>query len=175
MDASIDRPPLPEPGSELADPKQLFVLYLDYYRSVVAAKLSGLSDDQLREPRLPSGWSALELLKHLAFMERRWLVWGFAGERVDEPWGDDREGRWHVDDDESVDDLLAALHAGGERTRAVVGAADLADLAAVGGRFGPDQPPPTLAWILFHVLQEYARHAGHLDVVRELTDGAVGE
>ncbi len=168
-------PPLPEPGKELADPKLLFVRYLDYYRSVIAAKLSGLSDDQLRESRLPSGWSALELLKHLVFMERRWLVWGFAGEQVDEPWGDDRDGHWHVDQGETVDELLAALRTGGERTSALVTAADLADVAAMGGRFEPGRPPPTLAWILFHVLQEYARHAGHLDVVRELTDGAVGE
>ena len=52
----------------------------------------------------------------------------------------------------------------------------IAERGAVGGRFADDgTPPPTLAWICFHVLQEYARHAGHLDVVRELADGATGE
>jgi hypothetical protein len=53
--------------------------------------------------------------------------------------------------------------------------AELTDVAAVGGRFADGDRRPTLAWVLFHVLQEYARHAGHLDIVRELLDGATGE
>lgn len=168
-------PDFPEPRGDIADTKNLFLLYLDYYRSVVGAKLAGLSDDELRASRLPSGWSPLELLKHLVFMERRWLRWGFAAEDVDRPWGDDRDGRWYVGRDETVEELLDALRRGGQRTRAIVEAAELTDLGAVGGRFGPDQPAATLVWILFHVLQEYARHAGHLDIARELTDGSVGE
>ena len=52
--------------------------------------------------------------------------------------------------------------------------ADPATLGAAGGRFGADDRP-TLNWILFHVLQEYARHTGHLDVARELIDGVTGE
>jgi hypothetical protein len=166
----------PEPASTTADPKPLFLDYLDYYRATVEAKLTGLSDAELRHSRLPSGWTPIELLKHLVFMEQRWLVWGFAAEPVGAPWGDNGpDGRWHVGDDESVEELLAALRRGGARTRAIVEAADLATLGGVGGRFGPEQEPPTLVWILFHVLQEYARHAGHLDIVRELADGHVGE
>jgi uncharacterized damage-inducible protein DinB len=142
----------------------------------VARKVDGLSDAELRSTRLPSGWTPLELVKHLVYMERRWLQWGFAGVPVEEPWGDrGSDGRWAVAADESLADLLADLHAGGRRTRQIVEAASLPDLAATGGRFGGDEPPRTLAWILFHVLQEYARHAGHLDIVRELADGSVGE
>jgi hypothetical protein len=79
--------------------------------------------------------------------------------------------------DRRLADLVAALHAGGARTREIVTAAALADVAPTGGRFRPDDPvaPPSLAWILFHVLQEYARHAGHLDVVREMADGSTGD
>jgi hypothetical protein len=165
-----------EPDRQLGDSKELLLGYLDYYRSAVARKVHGLAEDDLRGTRLPSGWSPLEMLKHLVYMERRWLEWGVAGRPVDEPWGDrGPDGRWAVDADESVDDLIARLHAGGERTRQIVETASLADLAATGGRFGDDESPPTLGWILFHVLQEYARHAGHLDVVRELIDGSVGE
>ena len=69
----------------------------------------------------------------------------------------------------------AALRAGGERTRVIASAAALSDLGKLGGRFSAENPPPTLAWILHHVLQEYARHVGHLDIARELIDGAVGE
>jgi hypothetical protein len=167
---------LPEPDGQLGDAKQLLLGYLDYYRSVVARKVDGLSDAELRSTRLPSGWTPLELVKHLVYMERRWLQWGFAGVPVEEPWGDrGSDGRWAVAADESLADLLADLHAGGRRTRQIVEAASLPDLAATGGRFGGDEPPRTLAWILFHVLQEYARHAGHLDIVRELADGSVGE
>lgn len=166
----------PEPRSTTSDPRRLFLDYLDYYRAAVESKLVGLSDGELRSSRLPSGWSPIELLKHLVYMEQRWLVWGFAAEPVAAPWGDDGPtGRWHVADDESLQQLIAALHRGGVRTRAIVESADLADVGSVGGRFGPDATPPTLIWILFHVLQEYARHAGHLDIVRELADGAVGE
>jgi hypothetical protein len=165
---------LPDP-SPASDARFLLLEYLDFYRATVADKLDGLSERELRTSRLPSGWSPLELLRHLVFMERRWLVWGFLGEQVDEPWGDDREGRWHVPDDESPEHLLRLLRDGGVRTRRIVEGHDLADSAAVGGRFAEDPPPPSLMGILFHVLQEYARHAGHLDIARELADGTVGE
>nr|WP_238350704.1 DinB family protein [Kribbella shirazensis] len=151
--------------------------YLDRYRGIIEAKLTGLSDTDLRSSRLPSGWAPLELLKHLVFMERRWLRWGFTAEQVDHPWGDsadDPGGRWTLEPGETLESLLAQLHAGGEFTRQVVSGADPAEVAPAGGRFGTDDRP-TLNWILFHVLEEYARHAGHLDVARELVDGATGE
>ena len=67
--------------------------------------------------------------------------------------------------------------AAGARTRVIAAGAGLADIAAAGGRFSEDdsRPRPTLAWILVYVLQEYTRHAGHLDIARELADGATGE
>jgi hypothetical protein len=166
-----------EPRLDSPDPAAQFVAYLDYYRSAVERKLDGLTDEQLRSSTLPSGWTPLELLTHLVHMERRWFVWGFHGEQVDEPWGDhadgEPEGRWQVPDGASPAGLLAALHGGGERTTQILASHDLAERGAVGGRFRSD--PPTLMWICFHVLQEYARHAGHLDVARELLDGTVGE
>jgi Protein of unknown function (DUF664) len=164
----------PEPGSS-TDVRALFLRYLDFYRQTVDEKLRGLAPTELRSSRLPSGWSPIELVKHLAFMERRWLVWGYLGEDVDSPWGDAEDHRWHVADDETLDQLLAALHEGGTRTRQIVDTADLSTSAALGGRFVRDGEQPSLVWILFHVLQEYARHAGHLDIVRELADGSTGE
>jgi hypothetical protein len=166
-----------KPARDVADTIELHLQYLDRYREIIEKKLTGLSDAELRGSRLPSGWSPLELLKHLVFMERRWLRWGFTAEQVEHPWGDsgdDPDGRWAVTAEDSLESLLAQLHAGGEFTRQVVNGADPATVAAAGGRFGPDDRP-TLNWILFHVLQEYARHAGHLDVARELVDGATGE
>jgi uncharacterized damage-inducible protein DinB len=165
-----------EPSDSVSDPAELLVGYLDYYRSVVLRKVDGLSEQELRASRVPSGWTPLELLKHLAYVELRWLRWGFAAQDVDEPWGDQGpDDRWQVRDDESAGDVREFFLAQCESSRRIVAAAQLSDVAAGGGRFDSQDPPPTLSWILFHVLQEYARHAGQLDVVRELADGSVGE
>lgn len=63
---------------------------------------------------LQSDWTPLELVKHLTHVERRWLVWGFEGQPVAEPWGDSQDGRWYVSDKEDVADLVCALSAQGE-------------------------------------------------------------
>jgi len=165
-----------KPDRHLADPKELLLGFLDYYRSVIIGKVEGLTDAELRASHLPSGWTPLELLKHLAYMERRWLRWGFRAEPVPDPRGDeDQSGRWHTGPADTPAALIAALRAAGEQTRAIAEAAGLDDVSASGGRFTGDAPRPTLAWILTYVLQEYARHAGHLDVARELADGSTGE
>jgi hypothetical protein len=167
---------LPEPAKGTPDTKALFLDYLDYYRATIESKLAGLSEPELRRSRLPSGWTPLQLLKHLVFMERRWLRWGFSAEPMAEPFGeDDAQGSWYVGSGESAVELIAALHEGGRRTRQIVEAAELSAPSAVGGRFPSPEEAPPLVWVLFHVLQEYARHAGHLDIVRELSDGATGE
>jgi uncharacterized damage-inducible protein DinB len=164
---------LPEPGltDSVAD---LFVSYLDHFRSEVRRKTADLDPSELTTSRLPSGWTAAELVSHLAHMERRWFVWGFLGEPVDSPWGDqEADGRWTTS--APIAELLDLLDRGGERTREILTTHPLTTQATAGGRFGADDPPPNLLTIAFHVLQEYARHTGHLDVVRELIDGSTGE
>jgi hypothetical protein len=104
------------------------------------------------------------------------LLLGFRAEQLADPHGDeDPAGRWHAGPGDTAAGLIAALHATGEQTRAIVAAADLAARSAAGGRFSDSDSRPTLAWILAYVLQEYARHAGHLDIARELIDGSTGE
>lgn len=168
-----------EPAQSLGEPGELLSAYLDYYRATVLSKLDGLSEAELRTSRLPSGWTPLELLKHLAYVERRWLRWGFTAEEMDErtAWGDDdpESGRWLVRADESAAEVRALFDAQCVRSREIVAAASLGDRSRTGGRFQPPAEPPKLSWILFHVLQEYARHTGHLDVARELADGRTGE
>jgi hypothetical protein len=165
-----------KPDRQLADPKELLLGFLDYYRSVISRKIEGLPEAELRASRLPSGWAPLELVKHLVFMEQRWLRWGFRAEQLPDPHGDeDQAGRWHLGSAETAAGLTAALHAAGEHTRAIATGAELTDISAPGGRFSDSDTRPTLAWILAYVLQEYARHAGHLDIARELIDGATGE
>jgi hypothetical protein len=101
-------------------------------------------------------------------------VWGFAGDDVGDPWFDRRDDRWYTGPDDGLDSLVARLHAGGRRTREIAESHSLSDVGRPGPRWDGEEPP-TLERVLFHVLQEYARHSGHLDVVRELTDGVTGE
>lgn len=164
----------PRPTLPVASRTELFLRYLDYLRGRVVAKVETLAAEEQRRSRLPSGWTPLELLKHLTYVELRWLEWGFEGHPVDEPWGDQRDGRWYVDPGETVDVLVAALRARGERSRAIVERNDLAAVGRPGPRWDGEEPA-TLERVLFHLLQEYARHLGHLDIVAELAGGPVGE
>ncbi|TMQ94737.1 DinB family protein [Actinomadura soli] len=166
-----------EPPDTLTGSRELLLGYLDYYRAAALRKLDGLPEDELRATRLPSGWTPLGLLKHLAFVERRWFRWGFAAERVDDLWSDRTPDKrtFHVRPDESPEEIRALFLDECARTREIVASADLQDVARTGGAFNPPEHHPALIWILFHVLQEYARHVGQLDVVRELADGATGE
>ena len=166
--------PFPEPTAAAGSRAEVFGGYLGYFRDQLAVRLRGLPAGELRRSRLPSGWTPLELLRHLTFVELRWLEWGFEGRGVPDPWGDRRDGRWYVAPEETLDDLLAALSAQAERSAQVIAAHDLDETGQPGERWG-GAPPATLERILFHLLQEYARHVGQLDIVSELAGGPTGE
>ncbi|MGC4814369.1 DUF664 domain-containing protein [Micromonospora sp. DT228] len=166
--------PFPEPTDPAGSRTEVFLRYLDYFRESMVARVSALAEPELRRSRLPSGWTPLELLTHLRHVERRWIEWGFQGRDVAQPWGDRRDDRWYVAPDETREDLVAALLAQGAHTTAVVTAHDLAEVGAPGERWS-GAAPATLERVLFHLVQEYARHLGHLDVVAELAGGPTGE
>lgn len=155
--------------------------YLDWVREDIIRVVMSLPREEQRTSRLPSGWAPIELLSHVFHMEQRWLVWGFLGESVDQPWGDwnvpepwtdDDSGetiagaRWVVSAGTTAEDIALQLRALGWRTRAVLRNHRMDTVGTPGGRFGDN--PPTLEWICFHVLAEYARHAGQLDVAAEI-------
>ena len=163
-----------EPANTLSSPAELLAGFLDYYRESVLHKLDGLSDEELRTSPLPSGWLPLALLKHLAYVERRWLQWGFAAQEVDQPFGEFSADHtaWELAPEDTTESVTAYFHEQCARSREIVAGADLADGMGVSPRFPADSERPTLIWVLFHLLQEYARHTGHLDVARELLDDA---
>lgn len=162
--------PFPSPTIPASSRTEVFLRYLDYFRDRVTDKIEALPAAELRRTRLPSGWTPLELLKHLRYVERRWLEWGFEGQDVGDPWADRADGRWHVADEETAASLLVGLHDQAARSRAIIGSHDLDDVGKPSERWdGAD--PPTLERVLFHLLQEYARHLGHLDIVTELATG----
>lgn len=170
-----------EPRHDVA---ALWPAYLDYYREQVIAAVLALPDEQRRRSQVPSGWTPIELLSHVLHMERRWFLWGFLGEPTEDVWGDWTGGdadpwqdeqdtgparRWHVPADVTAEELAARLREVGARTTQILHGTPLDTVAAAGDRFEGDPAP--LEWICFHVLQEYARHAGHLDIAVELSAG----
>lgn len=163
-----------EPRAGRGDEAAHHAAYLDFYRRQLVDGVLDLSEEQRRETRLPSGWTPLELLSHVLHMERRWFLWRFLGEDLADPAGDWLDGRigetrWAVAEGVRAEDLADRLLAVGERTSALLREHDLAERAAAPRGVAE---PVDLRWTCFHVLQEYARHAGHLDVVRELAADA---
>ncbi len=166
--------PFPEPTAPVATRAEVFLGYLDYFRDRLVSKLAALPAAELRTSRLPSSWTPLEVLKHLRYVELRWLEWGFEGRDVGDPWADRRDGLWYVAPGETLAGLTAELTTQAGRTRAIVTSHDLADVGQPGERWDGAEPA-TLERILFHLVQEYARHVGHLDIVCELATEQTGE
>ncbi len=153
--------------------RALLLRRLTAQRQHVLSQLEGLTDDQLRRPVLPSGWSCLGLVRHLTLSdERYWFEVVVAGEPLDF-WPEGDNGDWRVDASESVDAVVAAYRTAIGRSDEIIAARGLDD--------APAQPEDwwesaglhfsDLRTVLVHVLVETATHAGHLDAVRELLDG----
>jgi hypothetical protein len=168
------RTPYPDPA-QTDDLRGVLLDYLDFYRGVVSGKLEGLTEAEITGSAVPSGWTPSGLVHHLVNVERRWLEWGFLGRLVEEPWRDAAEDGGWITLDRPVAELEAMLDDAAARTRSIVESHDLTDVAATTGRFRDPDTAPQLQWILLHLVQEYARHLGHLDIARELVDGSTGE
>ena len=164
----------PSPTGPAAPLDEVFLQYLDYCRERVIEKVASLPLDALIVSVVPTDWTALELVKHLTYVEMRWLEWGFEGQAVDEPWGDHVGDHWCIGPDDSLDSLVRELRARGLRTAAIVHRHELDDQGQPGPRWEGHEPA-TLERVLFHLLLEYGRHLGHLDVYAEMADGMVGE
>ncbi len=161
------------PGVTVTDPDQLLAGYLEWYREALIRKIIGLPEEVLRTPVDPLGWSPLGLVRHLGWVERRWIQWGFAAQQVTPypPAGSE----WQIADYETAQAVLAAYTGQVVRSRSLTAGLPLSTPARVGGRFAAAEEAPSLGRILFHLFQEYARHLGHLDIARELIDGVTGE
>jgi hypothetical protein len=152
----------------------VFVSYLRYYRELIVARVASLDATAQRSSSLPSEWSPLELVQHLSFVERRWLEWGFLGRDVTDPWGDREGDRWRVGPNVTVTDVFDGLRAQALRSDVIITTHSLNERGQPGPRWEGSEPA-TLERVLFHLLQEYARHAGHMDIVAELAGGDTGE
>jgi uncharacterized damage-inducible protein DinB len=157
-----------------ADERTMLDTWLDYHRATLELKCEGLTDDQLRERSVPpSKMSLLGLVRHMAEVERNWFRRVLLGEKAPPRFYSKERPDDDFDDLESdtVADTLAFWRDECEYARKAAASKELDDLAAA-RRHGDDV---TLRWILVHMIEEYARHNGHADLLRERIDGATGD
>lgn len=145
--------------------RDTLVAFLDYLRDCVVAKVQGLDGDEARRSPVPTGTSVLGLVKHLTFTEVAWFQYAFAGREVIFPVSD----LVPADDVRSV---VAAYRAATAASNEIAVACD--DLDRRSARLATAPEPMSLRWVLVHMIEETARHAGHADILRELTDGETG-
>ena len=176
----VDEHGRPEPPLA-ADETATLLGFLDFQRATLAWKCGGLDVAGLKATVAASSMTLGGMLKHLAVVEDYWFSrrlhdrgWAPPWEAVD--WDADPDWDWHSADQDSPEQLRALWEGAVARSRSLV-----ADALAGGGldllarRTWPDGRSPSLRWILCHMIEEYARHNGHADLIRESVDGQTGE
>ncbi|MFI7608981.1 DinB family protein [Micromonospora sp. NPDC049366] len=153
------------------DERAVLESFLDFHRAVVLRKLHGLSDADATRRLVPSATTLMGLVKHLTMVEGNWFP-SLLAPGPDDVYltaEEDALASFTVTEDDTVDGVAAAYERACERSRTVA------------GRFALDHVVPhpqlgevSLRWILTHLIEETARHAGHADILRELTDGQTG-
>lgn len=157
-------------GAEVDEEKSALTTFLDAQRGAVLAILEGLDDEALTTPVLPSGWTPLALVEHLGYAERHWFQQVLAGHADPLPWADPEP----FTTPRSPSEVFAFYREQCERSNAALASTPLS-AAPVGRHPGSLGDETTdLRRIVLHMIEETARHAGHLDAVRELLDGKTG-
>jgi uncharacterized damage-inducible protein DinB len=152
-----------KPPRSASDERDTLMSLLDYQRQSVVRKLEGLDQSQIRWSPVPTGTSLLWLVAHLTRAEALWVLRRFAG-RAEGPDTD------QLGDADTAASVIAAYQEGWAAVDAVIESHDLDEVAAELEGLSP----VNLRWIVMHLLEETARHAGHADLIREQIDGVVG-
>lgn len=156
------------------DERSALVQRLDQYRQIIRSQLADLDDE--RAWTRPLGATDLTvggIVKHLAWAEDHWFQGKLRGVDLPEPWAsaplaDEPDWPFHSSEYNTVDQLLELYAAAVERSRAATDRSASLDEVAAAPSFG--QGPVNLRWILVHMIDETARHAGHLDLLRDALD-----
>jgi uncharacterized damage-inducible protein DinB len=175
---SIERvdPPLAVPEADT------LVAFLDYHRDTLRQKTEGLTQDQLAQTLAPSTMTLGGLLKHLALVENWWFSMVLMGNDDVEPWkavdwDADPDWEWRTAKDDSPEELRALFDASVEVAdgfaRQALADGGLDRLSVREDR--REKQKFSLRWIFVHMIEEYARHNGHADLLREAVDGKTGE
>jgi uncharacterized damage-inducible protein DinB len=151
--------------------KTALTMFLDAQRAAVHAILDGLDDDAMTTPVLPSGWTAAAMVEHLGYAERHWFQEIVTGHADPVPWAEDPPP---FTTPRSPAEVFAFYRSQCARSAAILAATPLSTPAR-GRHPGPLGDETTdLRRIVLHMIEETARHAGHLDAARELLDGKTG-
>jgi uncharacterized damage-inducible protein DinB len=168
--SSREAPPelrVPRPEESLpADEMAMARGWLTHLRESVIFKLEDLDHEQLRWKPTATANALGVIAVHLGYAERLWFRAVFAGEAMDMSW---RQAMFVLPDAWSVGDVVAFYRAETAAADAVLDAAATFDLRSSGA-----MRPTTLRWVMTHMIEETARHAGHMDITRELLDGRTG-
>jgi hypothetical protein len=167
---------LPTDEAPAADERTTLMAFLDYQRVVLARKAEGLTEEQARIAGCPpSDLTLLGLIRHMADVERNWSQQSFMGATVGpiyygpaHPDGDE-DGDFHPPPDATVAEALETYWAEIKEADRIYAAGSLDDIER------RDRASYTLRWILVHLIEEYARHCGHADLIRQNIDGATGD
>jgi uncharacterized damage-inducible protein DinB len=146
--------------------------FLDYLRATVVLKATGLTDEQARQSFVPSPLTTVAgLVSHLTYVEQYWF--GVLFDKQPDPWrdrfADDPDAEFTAGLHTPIEQLVAEYEAECHRSREVTATHELTDTVTHKGE------PLNLRWTLIHMIEETGRHAGHLDLLRELLDGSTGE
>jgi hypothetical protein len=157
--------------------------FLDHHRDTFRWKCSGLSQVQLAQTLPPSEMTLGGMMKHLAVVEQSWFEDDFVGGGLMPPfdtvdWDADPDWEWHTARDDTPEELFALLDEARRRADAVLDRALAVDGVGLDGLSVAEHPHGqghfSLRWILLHMIEEYARHNGHADLIRESIDGQTG-
>lgn len=175
MTTMPDGRPVPPPQ---ADERAMLESWLDFQRATLALKCEGLDDARLRRAAVPpSPMTLLGLVQHMAEVERNWFQRMFSGQDVPSVYTESEDGSgFTLSPERGIDDVLAIWRAEVARGRELTAAASLTDCGELSERaaaFVGDNRV-SLRWILIHLIEEYARHNGHADLLRERIDGVTG-
>jgi uncharacterized damage-inducible protein DinB len=176
----IDEHGRPEPPLA-ADEAATLTGFLDFQRGTLAWKCAGLDSAGLATTVAASSMTLGGILKHLALVEDDWFSYVFAEEDRAAPWDAvdwdaDPNWEWHSAAGDSPEEITQLWQEAVARSRSVVSKALAGGgLDQLARRTWPDGRAPSLRWILCHMIEEYARHNGHADLIRESIDGQTGE
>ncbi|MFJ8946089.1 DinB family protein [Streptomyces sp. NPDC102395] len=159
-----------------ADERTMLEGWLEYHRQTLAWKCEGLTDAQLRTASAPpSELSLLGLVRHMAEVERGWFREVLVGEDAEPIYfsDEDRDGEFHLTEADGWEEAHATWQAEIEIARRNAAGFELDDLSR--GKSRHSDEPFNLRWIYTHMIEEYARHNGHADLLRERIDGVTGD
>ncbi len=160
-----------------ADERSMLEGTLDAHRTLAIRKAAGLTQHQLSQSLAPSTMTLGGILKHLAVVEDDWFHSDLAGNDLPEPWAsvdpdEVADWEWTSSSRDSPEELRALFGAACGRSRAACAA--VASLDAMSVKADRHGAPWSLRWIYVHMIEEYARHVGHMDLIRESIDGSTG-